>query len=868
VRIPLPDSRTDNATAKLQPKMPRLLRSLLFTARKSTHSTSTPMLLAGAIFTSLVLLLSGCSPLIKSEQPTLSSYLPISASESAGQTFLARYDGLQGIAVNLDPQQPGTGELRLTLFDQPLDGEVLRSASLATDRLEDNVYYRFNFEPVGASSREDFYFNLELSGSSSYPVAIAPGYSYPNGSAYQNGMPLDDTQLAFRLIYDTRLAALGLLREVIFWSGLLAAGLVLCVLPGWALLTWLYPRWSALRWPERLGLAAGASLALYPLIYLYTDLVGLHLGAFYAWLPPLLAGVYLTVKAFRRWDRKIDLPAIRSPIPADLAFLALVGLVFASRFWAVRTLLIPMWGDSYHHSLIAQLLVDHRGLFDSWAPYAEMQTFTYHFGFHTLTAGLHYLTGLELPAATLWAGQLVNGLAVLSLYPLATRLGRSPWAGVIAVLLAGLLAPMPMYYANWGRYTQLAGQVILIAAVYLVWDSLKEERNGWWTPILASLTLAGLALTHLRVVIIAALFMAAYWILYFRKDTAVHILQRSLVIALTAGLLFLPWLVHILSGRIIGIFSATLAVPASQTAAGPTFGETVGDLFAYLPALVWLLLPLVIGWGLWRRERGLLLVSLWWWLVWIAGEPTWYGLPGKGAITAFAVLIAAYIPVAVIFGAGVGWGLEAPVGRSGEPLQAAGEYGGDPPVVGKPRRWSRWVNPILGILVVVVGLWGAKERLGDVDIASHALVLSPDLRAIQWIEQNLPPEARLLVNAHLVFYDTATAGTDGGWWLPLLAGRQTTIPPMNYSFEQEPWPGYRDWINGLYVDIQTKGIDHPDVLAELRQRGVTHVYIGQQQGSVSFFGQFNFDLQALASSPDYRPVYQQDRVRIYEVLPE
>jgi hypothetical protein len=36
-------------------------------------------------------------------------------------------------------------------------------------------------------------------------------------------------------------------------------------------------------------------------------------------------------------------------------------------------------------------------------------------------------------------------------------------------------------------------------------------------------------------------------------------------------------------------------------------------------------------------------------------------------------------------------------------------------------------------------------------------------------------------------------------------------------------------------------------------------------------GNFNpqgFDLQALQSSADYRPVYQHDRVSIFEVLPE
>jgi len=32
--------------------------------------------------------------------------------------------------------------------------------------------------------------------------------------------------------------------------------------------------------------------------------------------------------------------------------------------------------------------------------------------------------------------------------------------------------------------------------------------------------------------------------------------------------------------------------------------------------------------------------------------------------------------------------------------------------------------------------------------------------------------------------DSVIVGSDGGWWLPLLARRQTTLPPINYGSEQ------------------------------------------------------------------------------------
>lgn len=823
-----------------------------------------------------VLLLGGCAPLAQSEQPKLTAFLPLSPGKTVGQTFTARYDGLQSIAVYIKPETPGTGSIQATLFSEPLRREAILESNLPLDKLESKSYYRIKFPLQIDSAGKDYYLRLELNGEGSYQVGIAPADTYTNGSAYRNDQP-DDSQLAFRLVYNPRQLAMGLLEEGVGWMKLLAVGAILSILPGWGLLAGLYPSWRRRGWAEKLGLACGASLAIYPLLYLYTDLLGLHLGAAYAWLPPALAAAYLVL---RRLRRKTSVPstneeesAVSRSLPADLTLVVFILLLIYSRFWSVRTLAIPMWGDSYHHTLVTQLLVDHGGLFNSWSPYAEMLTFTYHFGFHTLAAGFHDLAGLDTPAAVLWTGQVVNILAVLCLYPLAVRMGRSPWAGVIAVLTAGLLSPMPMSYVNWGRYTQLAGQVILLPTVYFIWEALTEKRSGWQLPLLSAILLAGLALTHLRVIILAALFVAAFWLVYLRRGAAAKIIRRSLAFSAVGLILFLPWSLRLFSGNLLDIFSATLlSTPTSviENTSGEVAKEiqattgAIGNLFDYLPALMWLLLPLVIGWGLWRRERDVLLTGLWWWLIWIFGEPGWYGLPGSGAITAFAVLIAAYIPASLFYGAAAGWssGILSPT-----PPDSQTQGIIEKRLVLKSS-WIKLAQPLLALGLICLGIWGTWLRTSDVDIPKHALVLAPDLRAFAWIRENTPPEARFLVNAQPAFYETASIGTDGGWWLPLLARRQTTIPPMNYSFEQEPWSGYQQWINSLYQEIETLGIDHPAVIRELRQRGVSHVYIGQQQGSVSFFGPSIFDLEALQSSPHYRLVYRQDRVWIFEVLPK
>jgi hypothetical protein len=237
-------------------------------------------------------------------------------------------------------------------------------------------------------------------------------------------------------------------------------------------------------------------------------------------------------------------------------------LIVITRCVAADRLDAPLWGDSYHHTLIAQLLVDNGGLFNSWQPYAEMQSLTYHFGFHGAAAVLHWLGGLAVPKAVVWAGQLLNILAALALYLLALRISDSRWAGVGTLLVAGLLASMPSYYVNWGRYTQLAGQVILPAAIYLTWVVVENQElaiadrrwsvvGGRWSLadwrffILSWIALAGLALAHYRVLIFVVLFFPALFLLQLGRQPLLGVLTRMAVVC-GGALLALPWFARLI----------------------------------------------------------------------------------------------------------------------------------------------------------------------------------------------------------------------------------------------------------------------------------------------------------------------------------
>ena len=305
------------------------------------------------------------------------------------------------------------------------------------------------------------------------------------------------------------------------------AALLVFLLPGGALLSLLPPRRAdcqsarqtdAASW---LILAAGLTLALVPVALLVLYLLRLRIGqgAVLALLAAS-AGVILWRRgaawwAWLRQQRGISWRERLRGLDAPLLALALVaGLVVGARLWPVRGINYGLWGDSYHHTLITQLILDNGGLFQSWEPYAPLRTFTYHFGFHADAAFVQWatgwLTGNPTPRTVVLVGQFLNALAALGLYPLALRLSGRRWAGVIAVLIAGLLMPMPAFYVNWGRYTQLAGQAMLPAVLWLLLEAVDGPLARPRAWLLAGLAVGGLGLTHYRIVLFVPCFLLPY----------------------------------------------------------------------------------------------------------------------------------------------------------------------------------------------------------------------------------------------------------------------------------------------------------------------------------------------------------------------
>ena len=819
----------------------------------------------GALLAAFALLLAGCSRFVDQDQARAvpGNEVTLAPGHPVGQTFVAKHAGLSGVEVWLEAALGSKGEICLHLRSDAQAADDLATAVLPLSSSVPPGFYRFSFPPIRDSHGGYYYAFLEVEaeGEGAIRVGTGPGDVYLDGALYNDHRP-SDAQMAFNLVYDPLWMLADLGKAALGGLGLLAMAGLLYVVPGWALLAWMWPgatvgRATArgaptmglgqgrLSWAERLGIAVGLSLALYPLLLLWTDLFGLRLGPLYAWLP-LVGGL-----AALAWRYRVPRPrmgwgelqrwAHSTALCPDVALMIVLGLVFGVRLLAVRTLDAPMWGDSYHHTMIAQLLADHGGLFDSWRPYAELETFTYHFGFHTSVAVAHWLSGFDMVQAVKWVGQILNGLSVLALYPLAVRVSKSRWAGVGAVLVAGLLSPMPMFYVNWGRYTQLIGQVILPVAVLVTWSALEAPRRNRRLVVLAWIAAGGLALTHYRVLVFYASFVLAWMLLAIGRFPWRRILARVAWVGTGAGVLFLPWFVNTLLGETMDSLWQYLSTAPSQLSSFARQYNEIGDLARYLGPVGWLLLAIAVAVALWRRRRGALMMALWWFLLLILTNPEWVHLPGSGVIGNFTLFIAAYIPASVFIGDLTGWLVY---------------------------RWRprRYLGAALVLLMIGLGVAGARTRMGDVQAHQHAMVTRPDVRAVAWVRENTPEDAKFWINSFFAYGGSVIVGSDGGWWLPLLAERSNTVPPLNYDLEEEMWPGYQEWVNDLTGQLQEAGIDEPQTLASLKERGVTHVYVGQRQGRVNYGGPHVLDPETLLQSRHYRPVYHQDRVWVFELV--
>ena len=618
------------------------------------------------------------------------------------------------------PSNPAQGRFVFTCAADPHATTDLAGSEVDLDKVTAPNFYRFVFPTLADSHNRYLYAFIELDGRGAVQVGTNSADSYLNGALYQDHRTLE-AQMAFRLVYDRGLVLIDLLRAGALAIGLLGIAALLWIAPGWALLllAGLGQSDEERRHPaEMAGLAAGVSLALYPLLLLWTNKFGWQLGRWYAWLPVSMALVFLLWRS-RPWLRLTKrTKAVGHNKPSwesfwfNLVLLLTLALILSVRLLVVRTLDASSWGDSVQHAVMAQLMTDHGGLFNSWQPYAPYQSLTVQYGFSAAVALLSWTTGLAIAQATLLTGQILNGLAILALYPLSLRIaGGNRWAGVGTLLVAGLLMSMPAYYVNWGRYAELAGQVILPVAAWLLWEALSRERISWRILGIAAMALAGMTLNYYRMPFYYAAFVPAWALLWalphWRRDRRLWGagLIRLGIVAAVALVLLLPWIRQVSGSTLSAQFEGGVgrSSPLQSVLADYQVWRSIRT-YVPLPLCIAALAGLV--WALVRRQWDVLLVGLWTAGMALLVAGRLIGLPGARQLQSFAVVIALYIPVGLL----VGWLI-------GDLVRQLSRLAG------------RVAYPLTACLLIGLALWGAKEQVKIVD-RSYVMVTRPDTRGI------------------------------------------------------------------------------------------------------------------------------------------
>lgn len=515
------------------------------------------------------------------------------------------------------------------------------------------------------------------------------------------------------------------------------------------------------------------------------------------------------------------------------------------RFIAVQGLVVPNWGDSLHHTLITQLFLEQGGVPGSYRPYVPVDSFTYHFGFHGLSALWAWLSGQTSWSSVISVGQALNALTVPAAYVLTRQLFGSRAAALGSAVVVGFLSGMPTQYVNFGRYTQLAGQVLLpFALVWLLrWvEACRVEgkwlrRTDWPRLALASIGVAGLALTHYRVLIFYALFVLAYiaaeaggtlgnrratW--QARRARLGQLLGRTLAVGALGGLLFAPWLARLVSDYLGGLF--TRLGGANESYLNVYANEAFLTQFVgwVLPLLAALGFGAALLWGPSRSRRMALAVVSWTGLLFLSARPDAVGLPGGGAVGTYTVGIMLYMPLGTLAGVGIGrltlFGLRL-VQRW---MQRQGEW----------KRIGRGVRALPGALAALAAalLTVANPGARTIDFR-FAYVTPHDLDTLNWVRLNTPPGSRFLISAESSYGGRATTATDAGMWLPLLAGggRSVSVPPLSVGSEGKQAADFTARVRSLYRASQA--ITTTESLDTLRQEGFNYVYLGEQKTAIN-----------------------------------
>jgi hypothetical protein len=770
---------------------------------------------------------------------------PLVTGRSVGQSFLAERAGLAWIEICLVRYEdvasgPVEGTLTLSLQREDEVGSPV-VATHAIGELTHNQRLRFSFIPQSDSQGTRYRFSITCDADAGLSAWYAEHEAYAPGGFLLDGEPHEgDLHFSVGYRYGPAEVLRDFGRQMDRWWPVALAVLLGWILPGWGVLMLLAPGPSDDPW-EKLGLGVALGASVWGTVFLWARVFGWRLGPVAGGLLAVglaLVGIASRARAGAGLGIHVHREGSRWP---DLVMGLIVLATVATRLLHVRDLVLPAWVDSPHHVLMTQLLIKQGMVARSALPYAPVEGLHYHFGFHASAAPLIWFSGLHAADAVLLAGQCWQMLAPLGAYALSRRLWRNRWAAVTAAALVGVWLYMPAYYTTWGRYPHLVGLTMFCFAAGRVRGLLRGERVARSEMALIALLSVGLGLAHFRILVLYVLWWLAMlvgvaWERYREPGGLRSLASRSAIVVLAVMALTLPWIV----------FVASQVLPSVRATYGGWIAQDGDNAFPlrYFEGVTTRILVVLAGvgalWGLVRRTRQTLPVMAWIALVTLVSLPQVVGLAPSWLMSSSALAISFWVPAGLLGGLFVG-------DLVGLARQVISERG-------RPSTWQRGAAPVLAAAMTLAIGWGAW---GMVDVVNPTTVLADarDMDAMAWIRGETPDSASFLVNARN-WIPGIYVGTDAGWWIPYLTGRQATQPPILYY--QGP-PSHRDTVAS--VAEQMAQWEQADEAFDrwVRELGVTHVYVGSRGGPLT--------PRLLDDSSALETIYTSGPVRIYRVLP-
>lgn len=479
-----------------------------------------------------------------------------------------------------------------------------------------------------------------------------------------------------------------------------------------------------------------------------------------------------------------------------LIFIALLIPALILRFAFLADQVLPSYFDSAEHYRLIKLLTES---YQTGNLSDGLTSLYYHLGFHSLAAFISYFFQVETIDLMLVIGPILLTCLPFSFYLIIKRETNSTFAAFFSCLVAGFGFHMPAHILNWGKYPALLGMIAMLAVFNLAYLLYRNDvfKNRRAIFIVLTVAIPASVFVHSRTLIIYGLLCITF--LITASLSRLRASHRSVSFILPISLLAIE-LFAIQNNFVL---------------------KTLLD--TYLTKDIWmlvLLLPLTI------------IAAM------VYPKPTFFLLTWL-ALCILCMFIPIVIPVH-----GIQTLLDRPFVQmfSIVPLALLGGFG----LAGLTQWTQRFVlKPNLiqhFVHVAIVGLvfLNAALTYQFYPSACCRFASRDDLAAFTWMDENLPPDAKILIAStglYVTSFETPEkqSGVDSGIWIAPLLSRTVELASSEIQFE--------------LVDTHT----------DLCKREVEYIYIGGMPQS--------FDAGKLDAIPIwYAPYFSLPSAKIYQVL--